>query len=259
VSLDPELDALSNSLVEIEQLIAAPAQDSVIAPPDAPPLTLAKMLYFGVPRNDKLLGYWDTVADRLFKIRHCMSIAGIVRPLALFDPPIDPGMLDNLVGGGIAAGATVIDTVVREAWEEAGIRAEVEWPLRFGHVQDGSGQRPIRPLEEGPQHAPHADPCRSVTGLHRRRSVGGDRRANPTRDPCRLEARVRVARRPVRSRAAPLRAGRGARGERRRPCHGDGHEGRRQQSRPCPHRSLDRRPWNEGASLDLAIGARSRG
>jgi 8-oxo-dGTP pyrophosphatase MutT (NUDIX family) len=34
---------------------------------------------------------------------------------------IDPLQLDNLVGGGIAAGATVADTVVREAWEEAGI------------------------------------------------------------------------------------------------------------------------------------------
>jgi hypothetical protein len=33
------------------------------------------------------------VADRLFKIRHCMNIEGVVRPLALFDPPIDPGML----------------------------------------------------------------------------------------------------------------------------------------------------------------------
>ena len=34
---------------------------------------------------------------------------------------IDPGMLDNLVGGGIAAGATVAGTVIKEAWEEAGI------------------------------------------------------------------------------------------------------------------------------------------
>lgn len=36
---------------------------------------------------------------------------------------IDPGMLDNLVGGGIAAGATVAATLVKEAWEEAGIDA----------------------------------------------------------------------------------------------------------------------------------------
>jgi 8-oxo-dGTP pyrophosphatase MutT (NUDIX family) len=36
---------------------------------------------------------------------------------------IDPGLLDNLVGGGIAAGGSVEDTLVKEAWEEAGIEA----------------------------------------------------------------------------------------------------------------------------------------
>ena len=38
---------------------------------------------------------------------------------------IDPGMLDNLVGGGIAAGASVASTVVKESWEEAGIAPAV--------------------------------------------------------------------------------------------------------------------------------------
>ena len=37
------------------------------------------------------------------------------------DKAIDPGLLDNLVGGGIAAGATPAATLVKEAWEEAGI------------------------------------------------------------------------------------------------------------------------------------------
>jgi 8-oxo-dGTP pyrophosphatase MutT (NUDIX family) len=36
---------------------------------------------------------------------------------------IDAGMLDNLVGGGIAAGATIESTVVKESWEEAGLDA----------------------------------------------------------------------------------------------------------------------------------------
>lgn len=35
--------------------------------------------------------------------------------------PIDPGLLDNLVGGGMSAGVAPLATVVREAWEEAGI------------------------------------------------------------------------------------------------------------------------------------------
>ncbi|HKU85465.1 MAG TPA: DUF4743 domain-containing protein [Casimicrobiaceae bacterium] len=34
---------------------------------------------------------------------------------------VDPGLLDNLVGGGIAAGASVVETVVKESFEEAGI------------------------------------------------------------------------------------------------------------------------------------------
>jgi 8-oxo-dGTP pyrophosphatase MutT (NUDIX family) len=38
---------------------------------------------------------------------------------------IDPGMLDNLVGGGIAAGQSVAATVIKEAHEEAGIDASL--------------------------------------------------------------------------------------------------------------------------------------
>ena len=64
-------------------------------------------LYFGIPPNDKLLGYWDAVADRLFKIRHGMNIQGVVRPLALFDPPIDPAMLVKAAAAGIDIGSIV--------------------------------------------------------------------------------------------------------------------------------------------------------
>jgi len=38
---------------------------------------------------------------------------------------IDPGLLDNLVGGGIAAGSIAATTLVKEAWEEAGIAGEL--------------------------------------------------------------------------------------------------------------------------------------
>ena len=44
---------------------------------------------------------------------------------------IDPGLLDNLVGGGIAAGADVADTVVKEAWEEAGLPATLSHTARL--------------------------------------------------------------------------------------------------------------------------------
>ncbi len=49
---------------------------------------------------------------------------------------IDPDMLDNLVGGGIATGASVTGTVVKEAWEEAGIAAPIAATARAeGTVQ----------------------------------------------------------------------------------------------------------------------------
>ena len=38
---------------------------------------------------------------------------------------IDPGMLDNLVAGGIGSGFSVLETLIKEAWEEAGIPAEL--------------------------------------------------------------------------------------------------------------------------------------
>ena len=38
---------------------------------------------------------------------------------------IDPGMLDNLVGGGVPAGFRLRDAFVKEAWEEAGLRDAV--------------------------------------------------------------------------------------------------------------------------------------
>ena len=65
---------------------------------------------FCVPSNGELLAYWDRVDDRLYKIRHCMSISGELHQLALFAPPIDPMQLvamkaaglslDDVLGGG---------------------------------------------------------------------------------------------------------------------------------------------------------------
>jgi 8-oxo-dGTP pyrophosphatase MutT (NUDIX family) len=60
---------------------------------------------------------------------------------------IDPGLLDNLVGGGIAAGEAPAQTLVREAWEEAGIeadraaRAEPAGTLRIERVVPDGVQR----------------------------------------------------------------------------------------------------------------------
>src|SRR5207249_248375 len=69
--------------------------------------SLGKALYFCVPRNDKLLTYWDTVADRLFKIRNSLNLQGIFRQLPLFEPPIDPALLAKAAAAGLDIGAVL--------------------------------------------------------------------------------------------------------------------------------------------------------
>jgi peptidoglycan hydrolase-like protein with peptidoglycan-binding domain len=64
---------------------------------------------FCIPKNEKLAKYWDLVADRMFKIRHCMNIDGVVRQLPLFAPPIDPALLVNAQANGINLGDVLND------------------------------------------------------------------------------------------------------------------------------------------------------
>ena len=45
----------------------------------------------------------------LYKIRHCMNIAGIVRQLPLFEPPIDPALLVKAAAAGIDLSSVLND------------------------------------------------------------------------------------------------------------------------------------------------------
>jgi hypothetical protein len=78
--LAPNLDSFSNALVQMENEFPF---DSASDPADADGgagtdgLGTASAFYFCIPKNEKLLGYWDTVEDRLFKIRNCMNIEGM--------------------------------------------------------------------------------------------------------------------------------------------------------------------------------------
>jgi hypothetical protein len=63
--------------------------------------SLGTMPLFCIPKNDKLLGYWDAIDLRLFRIRHCMNAEGVVRDLAPFAPFIDPGLLVAATAAGV--------------------------------------------------------------------------------------------------------------------------------------------------------------
>lgn len=102
----PNLDAMSNALVEIElELPVLGAGESGSGESSV----LDSILYFCIPTNTQLLSYWDTVADRLFKIRHCLNIAGVRRVLALFEPPIEPGLLVKAAAAGVDLGSVIAD------------------------------------------------------------------------------------------------------------------------------------------------------
>jgi len=70
-------------------------------------LGLSKLLFFCIPQNQQLLGYWATVADRLYKIRHCLNIHGVPQQLALFQPPINPLLLIEAAAEGIDLGSVL--------------------------------------------------------------------------------------------------------------------------------------------------------
>ena len=94
------IDTFGNTLMEVENLLPSLTSDSTMGE-ENPEMPRLDVLYFCIPNNEKLLSMWDTVTDRLYKIRHCMNIEGTVQQLPLFDPPIDPGALVRAMAGGL--------------------------------------------------------------------------------------------------------------------------------------------------------------
>ncbi|HKR14181.1 MAG TPA: neuraminidase-like domain-containing protein [Pyrinomonadaceae bacterium] len=99
--IERKLDAFGNALIDLENILpdlsVLPEGGEELPPA---PITLST-LYFCIPQNDKMLEYWDRIADRLFNIRHCRNIDGVERSLALFAPPIDPGALVRAAAAGL--------------------------------------------------------------------------------------------------------------------------------------------------------------
>ncbi len=56
--------------------------------------------YFCLPENDFFVSYWDTVQDRLYKIRYSMTLLGVTRSLALFSPELDPRQIIQALASG---------------------------------------------------------------------------------------------------------------------------------------------------------------
>ncbi|MCG8390386.1 MAG: hypothetical protein MJA30_32860, partial [Cytophagales bacterium] len=109
--IKPEIDSFSNALVELETELLLDMEEiqRITVEENDQINTLNTILFFCLPPNDKLLRYWDTVADRLFKIRNCQNIEGVTRQLALFEPPIDPALLVRATAAGIDLSSAISD------------------------------------------------------------------------------------------------------------------------------------------------------
>ncbi|HEX6827981.1 MAG TPA: DUF4743 domain-containing protein, partial [Burkholderiales bacterium] len=113
---------------------------AIVEHPGAPPLAYierAAARYFGVLSfAAHCNGYTRRGAETLMWIARRSAAK-----------PIDPGMLDNLVGGGIARGYSPRDTLFKEGWEEAGISSSL-----MTVAIAGRGLQVLREVAEGCQN-----------------------------------------------------------------------------------------------------------
>jgi 8-oxo-dGTP pyrophosphatase MutT (NUDIX family) len=110
-------------------------------------------------RSGELLAVFERAASRFWGTltfgAHCNGYVAdeAGRPQALwiarrsFSKPTDPGLLDNLIGGGVPHGQSPAEAVLREGWEEAGLQ-----PAQMHALQAGSVLRLARDIPEGFQH-----------------------------------------------------------------------------------------------------------
>ena len=114
--LRSRIDAFGNALIDVEDQLATTALGQAdiasLASTEADGATvvgLGETLFFCIPQNQKLLSYWNTIADRLFKIRHGLNLQGVARPLPLFAPELEPGALVRAAAAGLDVGTVVSD------------------------------------------------------------------------------------------------------------------------------------------------------
>jgi hypothetical protein len=88
-------DSVPPFLIDMENQLAGLGADATL------PEQVLSMVdaYFCIPPNKQLLRYWELVTDRLYKLRHGLSITGAPNAVPLYGSPIDPNV-------AVAAAAT---------------------------------------------------------------------------------------------------------------------------------------------------------
>lgn len=110
--LQPQLDNFSNTLVNLENQFPFSSSSPSVGGNSNGTSSIAGVgttFYFCIPQNDKLVGYWNIVEDRLLKIRNCMNIEGVVHLPPLVAPPIDVALLTQAAAMGVDLNSALND------------------------------------------------------------------------------------------------------------------------------------------------------
>ena len=95
---DKDFSKIPEFLIDVEQQQGV----RVVSTVKDTPHNYIPGLYFGLPDNAQFMGYWDKVRQRLYNIRHSLTIDGQVDHLALFEAPINPMQLVAATSSGEA-------------------------------------------------------------------------------------------------------------------------------------------------------------
>ncbi len=109
------------------------------------PMPRIETFYFCIPNNDRILKYWDTIEERMFKIRHCQNIEGVERQLALFEPPIDPALLVKAAAAGLDLSSVLND--IATGTPHYRFRVVVQKAIEFCGDVKQLGDKLLRALE----------------------------------------------------------------------------------------------------------------
>ncbi len=103
------IDEFANALEDALPLSTPPGAAGPVVSGLTGGLGVSLLPYFCVPPNPMLLERWDTIADRLYKLRHCRNIEGVVRSLPLYDAPIDAALLVRASAMGVDIASVLSD------------------------------------------------------------------------------------------------------------------------------------------------------
>jgi len=114
-------DAIPQFLLDMENLLAVRSVAAANATSMAGGAFNEIDALFCVPQNEMLMARWDTVEDRLYKIRNNLDLDGNTLLLPLFAAPIDPMALVRAAAAGGSGGG----------FAELAVRAPTAQTLRF--------------------------------------------------------------------------------------------------------------------------------